>query len=88
MADKTLTSSLDAPAGGAVAITPSDVADLTDDTRGIIISSVAGGDAMAVTMANGDTVTFSGLLTGVVYPFRLRRIFLTGTTVTGIIGLY
>jgi len=80
--------SLDSPAGGAFAISPSDTVDLTIATRGIWVGDVGAGGAVKVTTEGGDTVTFSGCTAGTVIPVRARRVFLTGTSAASLIGLY
>lgn len=74
---------LDSPASRAVSITPSDSADLTNSVRALWVGTY--GD-VKVTTVGGDTVTFTnveGLL-----PVRAQRVFSTGTSASGIIGLY
>ena len=66
-------------------VTPDDAADLTIETRGVYIA--ASGD-LHVLMAGGGEITFTGLAAGVVHPLRVRRVYATGTTATGIVGVY
>jgi len=75
------------PAERAFSITPNDSTDLTVPTRGICLA--AAGD-LKVTTLGGDTVTFSdgSLAAGVIHPLRVRRVWSTGTTATGIFGVY
>ena len=68
---------------GAVAITPSDSADLTDPVSALHIS-VAG--ALKVTTIGGDTVTFASVPVGTL-ELAVVRVFATGTAATGIVGL-
>ena len=70
---------------GAFAITPADTTDLEEETRGLYVA-VAG--AVKVEMANGSVVTFTNLVAGVVHPLRVAIVWSTGTTATGIVGLY
>ena len=79
-----LTLAADGPLIGAFAITPG-ASDLATVTRAVMVAT--GGD-LAVTMRNGDTVTLPGLVPGLVYPVRLSRVGVSGTTATGIVGLY
>lgn len=76
---------LDAPAASAMAITPSNSTDLTDYTRGIY---VGGTGTLKVDMVTGGQVTFVDPAPGVIHPLRVKRVYATGTTATGIIGLY
>jgi hypothetical protein len=69
---------------GSTAITPSDTATIPA-TKGIFIG---GAGNLAVTMANGNTVTFTGLSAGVVHPISVTKISATGTTATSILALY
>ena len=73
------------PAEGAFAITPSDTENFDEDTRAIFVG-VSGN--LKVTMANGDTVTFTGVLGGMVYPLRVRKVWDDGTSAESLVGLY
>ncbi len=74
---------LDAPAGHIAVVTPNDSTDLTKVTRGI---SISGTGALKVITVYDETVTFASgdLATQVVYPFRIKRVYSTGTGATGI----
>jgi len=87
MADKfeTYTSSLDAPASHAEAVTPNDGADLTTSARGLYIGGA--GDVVLVT-TGGDEVTFSSLTAAAILPVRTARVKSTGTTATNIVALW
>lgn len=74
-----------APAGGAIAITPSDSNNLSRAIRGLYVG--ASGD-VKVDLADGTTVTFTGLAAGVIHPIRTKRVYATGTTATSILGVY
>lgn len=74
------------PASNAFAITPNDGTDLTFTTRAIY---VGGAGAVAVDLAkSGTNITFSGIPAGTVLPIAVNRVRATGTTATGIVGLY
>ena len=74
------------PARSAAAITPADGADLADASRAIYTGS---GGALTVDMVGvGTNITFSNVPAGTVLPFRLTRVYATGTTGTGYIALY
>ncbi|WP_176695493.1 hypothetical protein [Phaeobacter sp. B1627] len=49
---------------------------------------VATEDDVAVVMKDGSTGTLPALQPGVPYPFRMKRILASGTSATGIVGLY
>ncbi|MCU9849341.1 hypothetical protein R5H32_19350 [Defluviimonas sp. D31] len=72
------------PASNAGAITPSDGEDLAYATRGLMAD---GAGTIRALMLGGQTVTFTALAS-TVYPFRVTRVFATGTTATGILGLW
>ena len=76
---------LSSPAKSAFDITPHNTNDLTYVTRGIYVG--ASGD-LKVDMANGETVIFVDIAAGVIHPLRVKRVYLTGTDATGIIGVY
>lgn len=72
------------PAIHAAAITPNDSVDLEFPTRSIFV----GGDGnLAVIMKGGETVTFTGVVAGMVYPIRVTRVLATGTTAANLVGL-
>ena len=77
---------LTAPASRGFAVTPNDAADLARVSRGIYVGE--GGD-LRVLLANDDVpVTFPGLAGGMIHGLRLRRVFATGTTATGLVGVF
>jgi hypothetical protein len=69
---------------GAVAITPSDGADLAKPIRGLIVATAGN---VSVIMDDGSSAVLPGLKPGVEYMGVINRIKATGTTATGIIGL-
>jgi len=73
------------PAEGAFEITPSDLVDLPQATRGLYVGVI--GDVRVVTAA-GDTVVFTDLSAGIIHPLRVRRVTLSGTTAANLIGVY
>lgn len=76
---------LTSPAGQAFAVTPSDAADLSLVTRGIYVGTT--GNLRALLVGDSVPVTFVNLAGGVTHPMRLRRVYATGTTATGLIGV-
>lgn len=83
---KTYTTNLTAPGTHAFAIVPSDSADLPMVTRGVYVGQA--GDLSAILNDDDAPVTFAGLLTGVLYLLRLRRVLATGTTSGALVGIY
>ena len=76
------------PAGKAFGILPDDSADLPVIPRALYLATPG---SLAVEMAGapqGEVVIFAGLAAGIPHPIRPRRILATGTTATGLIGLY
>jgi len=68
------------------AITPSDTTDFTQGvTRGIY---VGGAGNIVCVMEDGSSVSFAGVLAGVWYPIRCKRINSTSTTATNLVGLF
>lgn len=67
------------------AVTPSDAADLTAETRALYIGQ--GGD-LALILSSGDAITLSGVISGSLLPLRATRVKATGTTAGQIVGLY
>ena len=78
-------SGLESPAERAFAITGNDSTDLTVFPRAIYVGGA--GNVKVITLG-GDTVTFSGVLSGTVLPVRVKRVFSTDTTATNLIGIY
>jgi hypothetical protein len=86
-------SNLTSPAMDAVPVSPNDSTDLSsvtiegnvvlDHTRALMITTAGN---IKVTMHNGNTRTIS-VPVGII-PIRVRRVWLTGTTASGITALY
>jgi hypothetical protein len=72
------------PARTALAVTPSDSADLTLIARALY---VGGAGNLSVDTVGGDTVSFVGVQAGSFLPVRVRRVRATGTTATNIVAL-
>jgi hypothetical protein len=73
------------PYRGAEAVTKSDTVALTNVSRALY---VGGAGNAAVLMADGTTVTLTGLLAGTIYPVALQRVNSTNTTATAMVSLY
>ncbi|MFQ5622229.1 MAG: hypothetical protein ACE5FS_02415 [Paracoccaceae bacterium] len=82
---KTQSQNLTAPPQNAVAITPNDAGSLSYVTRALFIGAT--GD-VAVRLQGGQTVTFSNMQGGALYAMRVDQVLATGTTATGIVGLW
>lgn len=67
----------------AFAITPSDVT-IIPACRGLF---VGGAGNIAVVMAGGTSVTFTGVVAGIL-PIQVSQVKATGTTATNIVALY
>jgi len=74
---------LSTPATNVVEITPDDTADLASLTKAL---NVATAGTVRVTTEMGAT-TDVFIAAGVVFPLRVRRVWATGTTATGLRGL-
>jgi hypothetical protein len=77
-------SSMSYPAEHAEAVTPSDSTDLLIVSRALFVGS---GGNIAVVMASGAAVTFTGVLTGAILPVRVSRVKATGTTASSITAI-
>ena len=77
-------SAIDAPYSEAVAVTPSDSADLTWCTRALVAT---GAGNVAVYMKHSTTSVTLGISAGSPLPVRVDRVLSTGTTATGIVAL-
>lgn len=73
---------LASPITGAFAITPSDAADLAEVTLNLYVSTAG---AVKATMFDGSVVTYANLAAGR-HPLRIKRLWATGTTATGLIA--
>jgi hypothetical protein len=69
---------------GAFSITASD----TTNLQNVAIVFIGGAGNVKVTTANGDVVTFNGLLGGAIIPVQVLRVWSTGTSATNLIGIY
>ena len=79
------TPGLNSPAYGAFSITPDDAAPLMQVTRAVFVGSEGN---MVVTLAHGQTVTLTAVQPGAIYPIRCTHVLQSGTTATGLVGLY
>ena len=70
------------PATGGASITPNDTTQIAQGHRAVY---VGGAGDLAVTMADGDAVTFVGVAAGTVLPIVCKIIKATGTTATSIL---
>jgi hypothetical protein len=70
--------------GGATVITPSDTINLA--TPSVVYIGVGG--SVRVLTAQGDDVTFVGLLAGSILPVQVIRVWNTGTTSTNMVRIY
>lgn len=73
------------PARHAAAVVKSDTVDLANVTKGVWVGGT--GD-MVVIMANGTTVTITGIPAGSLLPICVSRIKSTGTTATNMLALW
>lgn len=73
------------PAQKGFPIAPDDVTDLAILPRNIY---VGGTGTVTVLMRDDTLLLFTGVPTGAVLNIRPKRVMLTGTTATGLIGLY
>ncbi len=76
---------LESPISNAFVVATSDVADLAHTTRAI--QAAVDGLVYADFVESGTNVPVF-CIAGIVYPYRLSRIYTTGTAATGIVGLY
>lgn len=79
---------LESPALNAVDLdaAKSDTVDLTEPTRAIFTG--AGGTIIVNMVGTGTSITFANVPAGSVIPLRVSRVYATGTTATGLVGLY
>lgn len=82
---KNFARSLTSPPENAGAIVPDDAADLPQATRALY---VGGAGDVVLRMLGGETVTLANLQAGALVPLRVARVLATGTTATGLVGLW
>lgn len=78
------TPGLESPPSHLAAVTPSDTNDLATASRAL---NVEQNGFVRVTTVGGDTGTLF-IAAGCTFPVRVRRVWSTGTTATGIVALY
>lgn len=79
-----LTPGLESPASHGFAVSPSNDTDLPETTRALFVGSAG---AVSVVMSSGSEVLLAGVASGTLLPLRVRRVRLTGTTASAIVGL-
>lgn len=73
------------PPSGGFDVTTSDATELPRVTRAIMVTTRGN---VRVQFLDGTILTLTELEPSIQYPARLKRIYATGTTATGIKGLY
>ncbi|ARO14916.1 hypothetical protein BVG79_01572 [Ketogulonicigenium robustum] len=76
---------LQSPAVQAAAITPSNTVDLPNVPRAIYATTA--GNLRVTMLAGGEPVTLP-VLVGVPLPVRVQRVWATGTTAAGLVGVW
>ena len=76
----------DSNATDAIAVIPSDSADLSKGiTKGLYLGGTGN---VKVTLASGVVIELKGLASGVIHPISVKRVHSTGTTAVEIVGFY
>ncbi len=73
---------ISSPITGAFAITPNDSTDLDETTVNIYVGTAG---TAKFTMFDGSVVTYATLAAGR-HPLRVKRVWSTGTSATGLVG--
>ena len=76
---------LTSPVENSLAVTPNDGTDLSTTTRALWVG-VAGD--INIDTKGGGTVTLKNVAAGSLLPFRVSRVWATGTTATDIVALW
>lgn len=76
---------LTAPPENATAIQPADGTPLSHASRAIY---VGGAGTLRVEMLNGEAVSLIGVAAGSLLPIRVRKVFQTGTTASGLVAFW
>jgi hypothetical protein len=87
MADQyaTISGGLESPAKGGFTVSLHNTNVLAITTRAIMVTTAGN---VKVTTLTGDEVVLPALQPGVIYGIRATIIWATGTTATGVVGLY
>jgi hypothetical protein len=72
------------PITGGAAVTPSDSTDLPEISLALYIGTAG---TLKVTMLDGSVVTYASVAAGR-HPLRVKRVWATGTSATGIVAEY
>lgn len=64
-------------------ITPNDTTDLANPTKAIYVSATS---TLTVDTIGGQTVTISSLAGGIWHPIQVKRVYVTGTSASGLLG--
>lgn len=75
---------LDSPGNYAFAVTPSN-SDLPSVVRSLFVGN---GGSVKVDMAGSGTVTFENVQDGAILPVRVSKVYASGTSASGIVGIY
>ena len=83
------TTGITAPGSRAFAVTPSNTGDFTSDagtfvTRALYVG--VAGDITADVVGLGTNILFTAVTNGI-FPMQVTRVYATGTTATGIVGI-
>lgn len=70
------------PVTGAYAVTPDDSNDLSEMTLSLYIGTAG---TLKVTMLDGSVVSYAAIAAGR-HPLRVKRVWATGTSATGIVA--
>lgn len=76
------------PSANFVAVTPHDTNPIVTDGQACRGLYIGGAGNVVCKNLDGTSVTFTGLLVGVVYPIETRQVLSTSTTATNIVALY
>lgn len=72
------------PSAKIVAITAAD-SNLTTPVRGLFVGT---GGNVKITDTEGNAATFNNVMSGSILPVACARVWATGTTASGFVGLY
>jgi len=77
---------LQSPPRNSFTITPSDTAELRFVTRSIYVGGT--GDITLRLAGDAGQLLIKAVPAGTMLPLRVRQVFATGTTATGLVGFY
>ena len=69
-------------------VTPDDSNDISNVSNGIYLGGEGDLQVTLENMEDEESITFTGMKSGIFYPLRVKRVWATNTSATDIIAVY